>query len=171
MSSPAPSYLKKILTWDQLVACLEPQRAAGRLIVFTNGCFDLIHTGHTRYLDRARSLGDLLVVGLNSDESVRTIKGPGRPIRSQDKRAEVLAALESVSFVTLFEQETPRELILILRPDVLVKGADWAVADIVGAESVRESGGRVVTIPLVEDESTSGLIEQIKAGPAAAKDG
>ncbi len=139
-------------------------RHRGERVVFTNGCFDLLHPGHVRALARARRLGDLLVVGLNRDRSVRRLKGPGRPIQDEAARAEVLAALESVDWVVLFEGDTPIELVHALEPDVLVKGADWGREEIVGAREVRDRGGRVVRIPLVGSHSTSAIVRRISRG-------
>ena len=136
----------------------------GKRIVFANGCFDLLHVGHVMLLERARRLGDVLVVGLNSDRSVRGLKGPSRPIVPQRQRARVLAGLACVDFVTFFDQPTPLALITRLRPDVLAKGADWAIDKIVGADVVRAAGGRVARIPLVKGHSTSALVARILAG-------
>jgi len=133
-----------------------------RRIVFTNGCFDLLHPGHIQTLEKARSLGDLLVVGVNSDRSVRAIKGPSRPLVPESERAEILAALEAVDFVVLFDEDTPRELIARLHPDVLVKGADWGAEEIVGREQVEAGGGRVVSLPLEPGYSTSAILEKIR---------
>ena len=129
-------------------------------MVFTNGCFDLLHPGHVRYLAAARARGDALVVGLNSDRSVRGLKGPGRPVQKQDARAEVLAGLASVDHVVIFDAPTPIELIRAFRPEVLAKGADWAASDIVGADEVRSWGGRVVRVDLVPGESTTRLVRR-----------
>src|SRR5690606_20640707 len=138
----ALSYRAKVGSLERVRrACRRAQRA-GKRVVFTNGCFDLLHPGHVRYLAIARSHGDLLVVGLNSDRSVRGLKGPGRPVQSEDARAEVLAALAAVDHVVIFDEPTPYELIAALEPDVLVKGADWAERDIVGADLVRARGGK-----------------------------
>jgi D-beta-D-heptose 7-phosphate kinase/D-beta-D-heptose 1-phosphate adenosyltransferase len=145
-----------------LAARLAPSRADGGRVIFTNGCFDLLHPGHVRYLAAARALGDVLVVGLNSDASVRRLKGPPRPILHTGERAEVLAALTAVDHVIVFEEDTPRALITALRPDVLVKGADWAADDIVGAQEVRAGGGRVVRIDLVPGVSTTELIGRLR---------
>ncbi len=131
-------------------------------VVFTNGCFDLLHAGHVRLLETARRHGDRLIVGLNSDQSVRTIKGSGRPILPQAERAETLAALECVDGVVIFDEPTPAEVIRALAPDVLVKGADWGADAIVGRETVEARGGRVVRIPLVAGQSTTTLIERIR---------
>ncbi len=137
-------------------------RAAGRRVVFTNGCFDLLHAGHVALLEQARALGDVLVVAINSDASVRRLKGEGRPLVPQAERAELLRALEPVDRVLVFEEDTPRETIETLLPDVLVKGADWGPDEIVGADSVRASGGRVERIALVPGRSTSGIVERIR---------
>jgi D-beta-D-heptose 7-phosphate kinase/D-beta-D-heptose 1-phosphate adenosyltransferase len=145
-----------------LAAALAPRRARGERIVFTNGCFDLLHPGHVRYLAAARALGDVLVVGLNDDASVRRLKGPGRPILSTAERAEVLAALSAVDHVVVFAEDTPRALVAALAPDVLVKGADWAEDDIVGRDEVLARGGRVERVALVPGVSTSELIRRIR---------
>lgn len=136
-------------------------KGAGKKVVFTNGCFDLLHPGHTRYLQAARALGHFLVVGVNSDRSVRAIKGAQRPIQEQETRAELLSALECVDAVVLFDEETPYNLIRELAPDVLVKGGDWQEDEIVGADLVKQAGGTVKRIPYVEGFSTSGLIRKI----------
>ena len=138
------------------------ERRGPRRVVFTNGCFDLLHPGHIRTLEAARSLGDLLVVGVNSDRGVRSLKGESRPVIPEAERAEVLAALAAVDFVVLFDEDTPRELIARLRPDVLAKGADWDAGDVVGREEVEAAGGRVVSVPLEPGYSTSGLLEAIR---------
>ena len=137
-------------------------RAAGRTVVFTNGVFDLLHVGHLRYLQQARAFGDALIVGLNSDRSVRANKGPSRPVTPEAERAEILEALACVDAVVVFDQETPHELIAALQPDVLVKGADWAEDAIVGRDIVEARGGRVVRVPLEAGRSTSAIIETIK---------
>src|SRR6185369_7454877 len=146
----------------ELLAALAPRRAAGARVVFTNGCFDLLHPGHVRYLAAARALGDALVVGMNDDASVARAKGPSRPILRLAERAEVLAALAAVDHLIVFDEDTPRALIAALRPDVLVKGADWAAEDIVGADEVRAAGGRVERITLVPGVSTTDLIRRIR---------
>lgn len=130
--------------------------------MFTNGCFDILHVGHVRYLSEARALGDILVIGMNSDRSVRRLKGAGRPLVGERERAEVLAALEMVDYVTVFGEDTPAELIAELRPDILVKGGDYRAEEVVGKEIVEASGGRVAIIPLVKGRSTTGIIEEIK---------
>jgi len=151
----------KIKTTQELKQLLGILRATGKKIVFTNGCFDLIHTGHTRYLARARSYGDLLVVALNSDTSVRMIKGEKRPINTEAERAETLAALESVDFVTVFDEPDPHRIISELQPDVLVKGGDWPVEKIIGRDVVEARGGKVVSVGYIEGASTTGMIEKI----------
>jgi rfaE bifunctional protein nucleotidyltransferase chain/domain len=133
----------------------------GRL-VFTNGCFDLLHPGHVEYLEQAKRLGDILVVGLNTDDSVRRLKGLGRPLVEENDRARVLAALASIDAVALFDEDTPEELIEALLPDVLVKGGDYALADIVGREAVEAAGGTVMVVPFVGNYSTSALLERLK---------
>jgi len=151
----------KIKTVQELRPLLDILRATGKKIVFTNGCFDIIHTGHTRYLAIARSFGDLLVVAVNSDASVRTIKGDKRPINVQAERAETLAALESVDFVTIFDEPDPHKVISALQPDVLVKGGDWPIEKIIGRDVVEARGGRVVNVPYVKGASTTEIIERI----------
>lgn len=153
----------KLLPLPRLRAALDRARRAGRRIVFTNGVFDLLHVGHARYLRAARRLGDLLVVGVNSDASVRRIKGPRRPLVPARERAELLASLACVDYVVPFGADTPARLIRAVRPDVLVKGADWAAGRIVGGGAVRARGGRVVRIPLVRGRSTSALVRRIVA--------
>jgi D-glycero-beta-D-manno-heptose 1-phosphate adenylyltransferase len=137
-------------------------RAAGKTIVFTNGVFDLLHIGHLRYLQQARALGDALIVGLNSDRSVGANKGPQRPITPEAERAEVLEALSCVDGVVIFDEETPYELIALVQPDVLVKGADWAEDAIVGREIVEARGGRVVRVAIEPGQSTSAIIDRIR---------
>jgi D-beta-D-heptose 7-phosphate kinase/D-beta-D-heptose 1-phosphate adenosyltransferase len=150
------------LTRDEAKAFTAASHAAGRVVVFTNGVFDLLHPGHVRYLQHARALGDVLVVGLNTDRSVRSNKGPDRPITREDERAEVLAALACVDAVTIFDEETPHGVIADLQPDVLVKGADWAADAIVGRDIVEARGGRVVRIPIEQGHSTTSIIERIR---------
>jgi D-beta-D-heptose 7-phosphate kinase/D-beta-D-heptose 1-phosphate adenosyltransferase len=155
---------QKIKGQRALGALLAGARRRGRCIVFTNGCFDLLHIGHVRYLERARRLGDLLVVAVNSDRSVTRLKGAGRPVVPQAHRAEIVAALACVDYVTLFSTPTPRPLITRLRPDILVKGADWQLHEIAGKAEVEAGGGRVRTIPLTPGSSTSRLIAKIRTG-------
>jgi len=141
---------------------VEELRAAGKTVVFTNGVFDLLHVGHLRYLQQARGFGDALIVGVNSDRSVRQNKGPGRPITAQAERAEVLAALACVDAVVIFDEETPRSLIMGIEPDVLVKGADWAEDAIVGRDIVEARGGRVVRVPIEPGHSTTKIVDRIR---------
>jgi rfaE bifunctional protein nucleotidyltransferase chain/domain len=151
----------KIKTGQELRPLLEILRASGKKIVFTNGCFDPIHTGHTRYLTKARSFGDILIVAVNSDASVRSIKGEKRPINAEADRLETLAALESVDYVVLFNEPDPARIIAELRPDVLVKGGDWPVEKIIGRDSVETGGGTVVSVGYIEGASTTGIIEKL----------
>ncbi|MBI4714352.1 MAG: D-glycero-beta-D-manno-heptose 1-phosphate adenylyltransferase [Nitrospirae bacterium] len=151
----------KIRSLEEFPQVIDHLKKSGKRIVFTNGCFDLLHAGHVRYLQAARALGDVLVVGVNTDASVRRIKGDSRPLVPQEERAEVLAALECVDFVILFDDPTPYRLISAVRPHVLVKGGDWAVEEIVGRDIVEADGGKVLTIPLAEGLSTSALIRRI----------
>ncbi|MDP2646185.1 MAG: D-glycero-beta-D-manno-heptose 1-phosphate adenylyltransferase [Desulfobacterales bacterium] len=152
----------KVLDLNELQSRIETLQKNNRKIVFTNGCFDILHAGHVRYLKAARSEGDVLVVGLNSDRSVRAIKGPGRPIVGQDHRSEVLAGLQWVDYVVIFDEPDPSRLIECLKPDVLVKGADWSETDIVGADRVKACGGKVVRVPLTAEISTSMIIRKIR---------
>jgi len=138
-------------------------RAEGKRIVFTNGVFDILHPGHLRYLQQARALGDVLIVGLNADSSVRRNKGPQRPINTQQERAEILEALECVDAVVVFEQDTPAQIIDAVQPDILVKGSDWAEDAIVGRDTVEARGGRVVRMPVEQGFSTTAIIEKIKS--------
>src|SRR5256886_174159 len=155
----------KLLTPQALTAALDARRARGERVVFANGCFDLLHVGHTRYLQEAKKLGDCLVVGLNSDASVRAIKPKGRPIVPHAQRAEVLAALVCVDHVVIFDEPDPRNLIASVQPDVLVKGSDWPLDQIVGGEIVQPRGGQAVPIPLVPAVSTTSLVRRIKSLP------
>jgi rfaE bifunctional protein nucleotidyltransferase chain/domain len=152
---------KKIKSIPQMKKILGSLKKQGKKIVFTNGCFDILHVGHVRYLTHARNLGDFLVVGLNTDRSVRAIKGEKRPIVSENERAEILSALEVVDYVVLFDEPDPLALITALKPTLLVKGADWSKDRIVGREVVEQSGGKVVCIPLVPGSSSTGVIEKI----------
>ncbi|MFC1549411.1 D-glycero-beta-D-manno-heptose 1-phosphate adenylyltransferase [Nitrospirota bacterium] len=150
--------MSKVMGREELGAKLGELRASGQRVVFTNGCFDIIHVGHVRYLREARSLGDILVVGLNSDTSVSRLK-PGRPVNPQAERAEVLSALRPVDFVTIFDEDTPYELISSLRPDILVKGGDWKKEDIVGSDIVADTR----SLPFHEGGSTTGIIDRIRS--------
>lgn len=156
--------MTKILQVDSLLDKRERMRREGKRVVFTNGCFDLLHVGHVRYLTEARGLGDALIVGLNSDRSVRALKGEGRPILNESERAEVIAALQAVDYVVVFDEDTPRGVIARLLPDVLVKGGDWPVDDIIGREEVEAAGGQVTSLPYVEGSSTSDIINRIVLG-------
>ncbi len=150
-----------LLTLEQAAEFVERLRAARKTVVFTNGVFDVLHPGHVRYLAEARRHGDALVVGLNSDRSVRAIKGPGRPIFPEAERAEVLAALACVDAVCIFDEETPQAIITRLQPDILAKGADWGANAIVGRDVVESRGGRVVRIPVSPGYSTTSILERI----------
>jgi len=155
-------YRKKIKDLSSLKKEIEALKAHGKRIVFTNGCFDLLHPGHMRYLYAARQLGDYLVVAVNTDRSVKAIKGANRPIQSQDERTELLAALSFVDAVVLFDEDNPLEVIQHLVPNVLVKGGDWTEAKIIGADVVKKSGGVVKSLPFVAGYSTTTLIEKIR---------
>ena len=155
-------YLKKIMNLPDAIATMDRLKADGKKVVFTNGCFDILHRGHVRYLYQARELGDFLIVALNSDRSVRAIKGNQRPVIPQDERAELLAALGSVDAVVIFDEDTPDKIIKLLLPDVLVKGGDWQEEDIVGADVVKGAGGKVRRIPFIQGLSTSGIIRKIE---------
>lgn len=152
---------KKIVPLARLKSLLRGIRKEGKTIVFTNGCFDIIHAGHVRYLNKAKSLGDILIAGLNSDISVKKIKGEKRPIVPQKERAEVLSGIEAVDYVVLFNEPTPIRLIKATLPDILVKGADWAKHAIVGADVVKEAGGRIARVKLVKGRSTTNIIKKI----------
>lgn len=153
--------VEKILSLDELLGVRQGLRAAGKTVVFTNGVFDLLHVGHVRYLAAARALGDALVVAVNSDGTVRKLKGEGRPIVIEHERAEILAALRQVDFVTIFDDTSPRSLIARLLPDVLVKGGDYALDEIHGREEVEAAGGRVVSLPFVAGASTSNILNRM----------
>ena len=153
----------RVLTEIQVAALVAEVRRTGRRIVFTNGVFDLLHPGHVRYLEEARALGDLLIVGLNADDSVRHSRGPGRPITPQDERAEVLAALAAVDAVVVFPEDTPADIIRRIEPDILVKGADWPADQIVGRDIVEARGGRVVVVPVEPGYSTASIVERIRS--------
>jgi D-beta-D-heptose 7-phosphate kinase/D-beta-D-heptose 1-phosphate adenosyltransferase len=159
----------EILTLDEAILRFGREKRNGRCIVFTNGCFDLLHPGHIGSLQQARALGDALIVGLNSDASVRQLKGAGRPVLPERERAEILAALECVDAVVIFNEPTPREIIARLLPDVLVKGADWPGDQIVGREEVEAAGGRVVSIPVVPGYSTTEILQKIREGRPASR--
>lgn len=153
--------LQKILALEDLLAQRERLRRQSKRTVFTNGCFDLLHPGHVDYLSRARQMGDVLIVGVNSDRSVRELKGPRRPILTQEERTRLLSGLDSVDYLTVFDENTPRRLIAALLPDVLVKGGDWTVETIVGRREVEAAGGRVVSLPCLEGQSSTAIIERI----------
>jgi rfaE bifunctional protein nucleotidyltransferase chain/domain len=153
--------MNKIVTWEALKEQVERVRGEGKKISFTNGCFDILHVGHVQYLREARKTGDLLILGLNSDASVRAIKGAKRPLVPQGERAEVVASLKVVDYVTLFDDPTPLRLIEYLRPDVLVKGGDWKEESVVGGTAVRSWGGRIVIVPLTVGASTTNIIEKV----------
>jgi rfaE bifunctional protein nucleotidyltransferase chain/domain len=155
---------ERILSRAAAAAFAQSQRESGSTIVFTNGVYDLLHPGHVRYLRQARSLGDLLIVAVNADESVRRNKGEGRPVTPELERAELVAALACVDAVTIFAEDTPAEVIRAIQPDVLVKGADWPADQIVGRDTVEAHGGRVVRIPVEHGYSTSALLGKIRAG-------
>jgi D-glycero-beta-D-manno-heptose 1-phosphate adenylyltransferase len=159
-----PAYAGKLKTLDELVAIRHDLAREGKQVVFTNGCFDLLHRGHVRYLDQAKRLGDVLIVAMNSDSSVRTLKGPDRPVMSHEERAELLAALAAVDYVLIFEELDPDKVIRALEPDVVVKGGDWPVDQIIGREVVESRGGRVCTLPYVEGASSSELLRRIREG-------
>jgi len=156
--------IEKILTRAGMLAERERLRAAGRRLVFTNGVFDLLHVGHVRYLTQARALGDALVVAINTDRTVRDLKGPNRPVFDESERAEILAALRVVDYVTIFDDVSPRSVIAELLPDVLVKGGDYDLDQIHGREEVEAAGGKVISLPFVEGSSTTALIQKINHG-------
>lgn len=159
----------EILTLEEAIVRFGREKRNGRRIVFTNGCFDLLHPGHIGSLEQARALGDALIVGVNSDASVRQLKGEGRPVLPEGERAEILAALECVDAVVIFAELTPREVIAGLLPDVLVKGGDWPGDQIVGREEVEASGGRVVSIPVLPGYSTTEILRKIREGAPASR--
>jgi rfaE bifunctional protein nucleotidyltransferase chain/domain len=152
----------RVLSLHEAILRFGREKRNGRRVVFTNGCFDLLHPGHIETLEKARTLGDVLVVGVNSDRSVREMKGSGRPIVPEQERAEALAALECVDGVVIFDEPTPREIVSTLSPDLLVKGGDWASDQIIGREEVESAGGRVVSVPVVAGYSTSAMLEKIR---------
>jgi D-beta-D-heptose 7-phosphate kinase/D-beta-D-heptose 1-phosphate adenosyltransferase len=146
---------------EKLASLLKNHQSAGQKVVFTNGCFDILHPGHSTYLTAARALGDILVVGLNSDASVRRLKGDKRPIMTETARAQLLAALAAVDFVTIFDEDDPYQLIKLLEPDILVKGGDWDTSKIVGRDLVEARGGRVKSLPFIDEYSTTSIVEEI----------
>jgi len=152
----------KILSIDELLLERARLRTAGKALVFTNGVFDILHVGHVRYLEQARALGDALVVAINSDRTVRELKGANRPLMNENERAEILAALRAVNYVTIFDDISPRSMITKLLPDVLVKGGDYALDEIHGREEVESAGGRVVSLPFIAGVSSSAIIERVK---------
>ena len=155
----------EMLTLEQAILQFAREKRNGRKVVFTNGCFDLLHPGHIHSLEAARAFGDVLIVGINSDSSVRTLKGPGRPVIPQRERAEILASLECVDAVLIFDEPTPQKVIAALLPDVLVKGGDWPGDQIVGREEVEAAGGRVERIDILDSYSTSSILEKIRSLP------
>jgi D-glycero-beta-D-manno-heptose 1-phosphate adenylyltransferase len=154
--------MEKLLDIAELAELVEELKNTKRKIMFTNGCFDIIHAGHVRYLQAARRLGDVLIVGLNSDSSVSLLKGPTRPINNQEDRAEVLAALSSVDYVIIFGEQTAEKLIRVIKPDIYVKGGDYVVANLPEAELIDKLGGEIVLIPEVQGRSSSNIINKIK---------
>ena len=152
----------KLKSFEEIKAIVNQARKNGKRVAFTNGCFDLLHRGHVHVLRQAKACGDLLIVGINSDESVKQIKGPARPVLPEWDRCELLSAMEMVDFVTLFNEPNPHDLISAVRPDVLVKGGDWNAEKIIGADVVEETGGRVVVVPYIKGFSTTEIIERIK---------
>jgi D-glycero-beta-D-manno-heptose 1-phosphate adenylyltransferase len=153
----------RVVSRDAGVAWVDRHQREGRVVVFTNGVFDLLHPGHVRYLQQARALGDVLVVGMNSDDSVRRNKGPERPITPEAERAEIVAALDCVDIVVIFDEDTPASIIEACHPDILVKGADWPADQIVGRDTVESRGGRVVRVPVEPGHSTSAIIARVRA--------
>jgi D-beta-D-heptose 7-phosphate kinase/D-beta-D-heptose 1-phosphate adenosyltransferase len=155
----------QVLNSENLSDFFSKLRSSNKKIIFTNGCFDLLHIGHVRYLQEARSLGDILVVGVNSDRSVQVLKGPTRPIQNQNDRAEILAALACVDYTVIFDEQTPERLIHEVRPDILVKGGDWKISEIVGSDFVLANGGQVRSLQFIDGRSTTKIIEKSKVGP------
>ena len=152
----------KIKTLDGLKDILSALRKGQKRIVFTNGCFDILHVGHVTYLEEAKKQGDILVVAVNSDDSLKRLKGKGRPVVNQNDRMKMLAALESVDYVIIFKEDNPASIVEDLKPDVIVKGSDWKEDEIIGAESVKKGGGKVITIPISQGYSTTALLKKIK---------
>ena len=152
----------RVLSREQAVELVASLRASGKTVVFTNGVFDLLHPGHVRYLEVARSLGDALILGLNADASVRRNKGPSRPITPERERAEVLVALKAVDAVVIFDEDTPADIVRALQPDILVKGADWPADQIVGRDTFEARGGRVVLVPVEQGYSTTSIAERVR---------
>lgn len=152
-----------VVTLEKLIVRFAPGKRNGKRVVFTNGCFDLLHPGHIKLLEAARALGDVLIVGINSDESVRTLKGPGRPVIPENERAEILASLECVDAVVIFDELTPQKTVAALLPDILVKGGDWPGNQIVGREEVEAAGGKVILIEVVQGYSTTEILKKIRA--------
>lgn len=161
----------KFLSIEEAVSCFGKGARGSRKVVFTNGCFDLLHPGHIHTLEAARALGDVLIIGINSDRSVHDVKGPERPVIPERERAEILAALKSVDAVLIFDEPTPREVIARLLPDVLVKGGDWAEDQIIGREEVEAAGGQVVSVPVLPGYSTTEILQKVRrsSAPSAAK--
>lgn len=160
----AAGYAGKLKTLDELVPIVRDLRHQRKQVVFTNGCFDLLHRGHVRYLDQAKGLGDVLIVAINSDASVRALKGPDRPVMSHEERSELIAALAAVDYVLVFDELDPEKVIRALEPDLLVKGGDWPLDRVVGRQIVESRGGRVHTLPYVEGASSSQLLQRIREG-------
>jgi rfaE bifunctional protein nucleotidyltransferase chain/domain len=154
--------MDKILERKRLKEKVEALRKNGKKIAFTNGCFDILHVGHVRYLTEARKNADILILALNSDSSVRAIKGEKRPLVPEEERAEVLAAIECIDFITIFQESTPLELINLLKPDFLIKGGDWPEDKVVGRDEIKKWGGRVIIIPEIKGKSTTNIVEKIK---------
>jgi D-beta-D-heptose 7-phosphate kinase/D-beta-D-heptose 1-phosphate adenosyltransferase len=163
-TAAAVRYAEKVVDRETIATVAETARRDGKRVVFTNGCFDLLHVGHVRYLAAARDAGDLLIVGINSDASVRRLKGPARPLVDETARAEVIAALAAVDWVTVFDEDTPAELVRRVQPDVIAKGGDWTPETVVGRDVVEARGGRVLIIPVVEGFSTTELAARIRHG-------
>ncbi|HSE87955.1 MAG TPA: D-glycero-beta-D-manno-heptose 1-phosphate adenylyltransferase [Candidatus Binatia bacterium] len=153
----------KVKGLDDLKAIIASARTNGKIVVFTNGCFDLLHRGHVHLLRSAKALGDLLIVAINSDQSVKSIKGPTRPVRSETDRLELIASMEMVNYVLLFDEPDPYNLISVLRPNILVKGGDWPAEEVIGGDIVQENGGKVVVIPYLKGFSTTEIIAKIRS--------